>query len=323
MISEIVSNDECKLEEISTNGFGGIGLPGIRSIVNASTCRKHPRKKFDFCVKDLLQTEDHLREFVEIFLAHPELVPQDFELYIDFEVSRGVLQSLGNMMALRKSPITKLCVDVTYTEIVGASILLQSFIANPIATPKNVTIKCLSSRRWDWGDLHLDLARLLRCRSCSLEDLHILGLSMSDDVIIHIAASLERNTELLRLNALARNDFTTRATDRLTALLCDRANLKSTYNSNHTLMMVPFESDSKISSYLDVNRKYSDKRLVAVAKIIEVHFIRNFQIDNFKTMGASLLARIVSFINRNFNVWNESFNIGSRVGKENDDGANY
>ncbi len=74
-ISEIVGNDECKLEVISLNHNGGIGLPGIRSIVVAATSRRQPLKKFDFSVEDITTSDDFVLKFAEVFSSNPDLLP--------------------------------------------------------------------------------------------------------------------------------------------------------------------------------------------------------------------------------------------------------
>ncbi len=312
-LSKLIGNDECKLEEISLIGIESIGLTGIRSIVFAAADREVPLKKIDFPAVCSAETPDELQEFVEIFSVYPGFVPKCIEINFEhFEVSRDVLQALGNMLARRSSPIESLCFSLASIEHDGVLTFLRVFLENPIAIPKSISISNNLYTGENLGDLHLVLGRLLRSRLCSLEELTLSDNGqISDDEMIDIATSLDGNTTLKSLDIFDRIS-SARVVNSLSALLCDATTIMSTYNSNHTLEYLGIHvRDPKVSSYLELNGNVQDKGIVATAKIIEVHFARNFQLGNFDSMKSPLLAQIVSFVNRGFHVWNEAFNLES------------
>jgi len=168
----------------------------------------------------------------------------------------------------------------------------------------------------NFDDVCSILARLLMCQACSLEELTIPLLMPTEDEVIDIVTSLERNTTLKHLNIDLTN-LTMNGKDPILLLLCDTKNITATYNSNHTLGVLGYEMrDSKISSYLKLNNKYSDKQLVAAAKIIDAHFAHNFHLDNFDMMKSQLLTLLVSFVNRGFLFWNKALKVENKRGQK-------
>jgi len=154
--------------------------------------------------------------------------------------------------------------------------------------------------------------------------LHLSGIGqISDDAMIYIASSLQGNLTLKGLRIHARG-LTAGVLNPLSTLLCDTTTISSTYNSNHTLKCIKINDwiDETICSYLELNKKYPEKGLVATAKIIKYHFAHNFQLGNFESMEASLLAQIVSYVNRGFQVCDKAF-FKERLGRNvNGDRAN-
>ncbi len=319
-LSELIGNYECKLEEISLRENSEIGLPGVLSIVSSAAARKDPLKKLDFSIGDIVKTDEHLRDFMEFFSAYPDLLPKDIECWNSYSVSRDFHQALGNILARRSSPLESITFYLSDNEPDVSPILLREFLENPIATAKKISYTAFEQMRS--GDLHLDLARLLRSRLCSLENLDIDDVGqISDDAMIHIITSLEGNRTLKRLSTYSETT-SARVMACLMGLLCNRTTIMSTYNSNHTLIDLGHRFDAErypnLCSYLNINCKYSDKGQVATAKIIEVHFAHNFQLDNFDSMTSPVLAQVVSFVNRGFQVWNEAFDVESEGGKGKD-----
>ncbi len=183
-------------------------------------------------------------------------------------------------------------------------------MANPIATPKFLVLSCDPPTKEFWDELHLDLAQLLRCHDCSLEELNVRKIKLlADNAITRIATSLVGNTTLKSLSMDTRN-LTMRGKDSLLALICDSTSITSTYNSNHTLYFLGGLSKvPTFSSYLQLNQKVLDKRLVATAKIFHAHFARDFRPSELDSVGASVLAHMVPCISRGFMVWNEAINV--------------
>ncbi len=313
-LSKLIGNDECKLEEISLMGNREIGLHGIQSIVTAAADREVPLKKMDF-LYGLLHKRYELEEFVEFFSAYPDLMP--VYIQIDFEVNRNSLQGLGNMLAQRSSPIESLDFNISSIEHDSVEIFLRAFLDNPVATPKTIQIYSECFRRAHSGNLHLVLGLLLRSRLCSLVELSLSIGQISDDEMIHIATSLSGNTTLKSLH-ICREDPSARVVGRLTALLCDATTIMSTYNSNHALedLEICMRDVPQLLKYLEINKNNLDKRLVATAKVIEVHFAHNFQLGNFDSMKSTVLAQVVSFVNRGFQVWNKVFNLKRDVERD-------
>jgi len=310
-LSEVIGNDECKLEEISLIGNDSCGLTGIRSIVSAAAGREIPMKKLDFPADFMADTPDQLQEFVEFFSLFPAFVPNCTQFYCgNFEVSRDALHALGNMLAKRSSPIRALHFNVSSIESDGIVTFLRTFLENHIATPNSIRIGGYSIRRVSVGDLHVVLGPLLQSCLCSLESLTLSDIGqISDNEMIHITSSLDGNTTLKRLDLYDRIPSAC-VVDRLTSLLCDETTIMSTYNSNHTLNdLGRHMTDPKLCSYLELNKKTPDKGLVATAKVIKVHFAHNFQLGNFDSMKSPVLAQVVSFVNQGFHVWNEAFNV--------------
>mmetsp|Transcript_9214 Transcript_9214/g.18674 ORF Transcript_9214/g.18674 Transcript_9214/m.18674 type:complete len:658 (-) Transcript_9214:376-2349(-) len=324
-LSEVIGNDECKLEEISLIGNDSCGLTGIRSIVSAAAGREIPMKKLDFPADFMADTPDQLQEFVEFYSAFPAFVPNCTQFYCgNFEVSRDALHALGNMLAKRSSPIRALHFNVSSIESDGIVTFLRTFLENHIATPNSIRIGGYSIRRVSVGDLHVVLGPLLQSCLCSLESLTLSDIGqISDNEMIHITSSLDGNTTLKRLDLYDRIPSAC-VVDRLTSLLCDETTIMSTYNSNHTLKCIKINDwiDETICSYLELNKKYPEEGLVATAKIIKYHFAHNFQLGNFESMEASLLAQIVSYVNRGFQVCDKAF-FKERLGRNvNGDRAN-
>ncbi len=120
------------------------------------------------------ETSDQLHEFVDIFSAYPDFVPNYIKIdFRHFEVSRDVFHALGNMLAQRSSPIKSIYFDLSFIEHDGVLILLRAFLENPIATPKSIYITGDLVQGVSLGNLHLVLGPLLQSRLCSLEQLSL------------------------------------------------------------------------------------------------------------------------------------------------------
>jgi len=260
-LSEVIGNDECKLEEISLIG-NDCGLTGIRSIVSAAAGREIPLKKIEYPTDCMADTPDQLQEFVEFYSAFPAFVPNCTQFYCgNFEVSRDALHALGNMLAKRSSPICALHFNVSSIERDGIVAFLRAFLENHIAIPNYIRIGGNSIRRVSVGDLHVVLGPLLQSCLCSLESLTLSAIGqISDNEMIHITSSLDGNTTLERLDIYDRIPSAC-VVDRLTSLLCDETTIMSTYNSNHTLNNLGRHmTDPKLCSYLELNKKNSRQR---------------------------------------------------------------
>lgn len=62
---------------------------------------------------------------------------------------------------------------------------------------------------------------------------------------------------------------------------------------------------------------------MAAAKIVDVHFVRNFHLDNFDMMKSGLLAQLVSFVNRGFRAWEEAFDEESNEEENEEEAHEY
>mmetsp|Transcript_23406 Transcript_23406/g.48555 ORF Transcript_23406/g.48555 Transcript_23406/m.48555 type:complete len:508 (+) Transcript_23406:190-1713(+) len=234
------------------------------------------------------------------------------------DISLPLLRRIMTGLANRSSPLENLSMSHCEFEDHCVEGIFSFFKDKPEILPRKLT---LVSHCIGHDDNRCSImTRLLMCQACSLEDLTISDLVPSDDEMVDIATALERNTTLKRL-MIDLTNLNMRAYDRIRLLLCDTKNIIATYHSNHTLGVLGYEMrDSKISSYLKLNNKYSDKQLVAAAKIIDAHFAHNFHLGNFDMMKSQVLALLVSYTNLGFRAWEEAVDEESKEKGDEDEG---
>ncbi len=295
-LSKIFGHEDVKLEEISLSFNQSITLRGFRAIMNSVVGKGTPLKVCDWSFCGIYCQNDFILAFSEIFASNPDMVPNEINFSGNL-VSREALQSLGKLLVRRCSPLDELRLSYCpRASVEGILSLILTFQQNPDKTPKGLYLNSI------WLDKHhgIEIAKLLSKRNCSLEALFVeFNSGVDREIIRDIMRSLGSNTRLreisLRnLDKEVLNYFATTA-------LCDTTTIASTYSSNHTLVRFPYPPfpSPKIPLYLKLNN-HPNKSIVGRIKVIEHHFVRNFDLRKFIHMDLSLLVQVISLICQGF-----------------------
>ena len=144
---------------------------------------------------------------------------------------------------------------------------------------------------------------VLQSPTSELEKLNLFDNRMNDDTLISLANSLVNNIKLkeLILGRLKTN-ITSNGWAACSQLLCNTTSIMHTYNSNHILERLCYESDEyqlpeDLQSFLLINRE-NTKSQAARLKIIKVHFSEGFVMEPFIEMELNILPYAISWMGR-------------------------
>mmetsp|Transcript_22650 Transcript_22650/g.45866 ORF Transcript_22650/g.45866 Transcript_22650/m.45866 type:complete len:565 (-) Transcript_22650:124-1818(-) len=293
-LSEIFSHEDVKLEVLSLSCNRFITHSGFRAIATALAGKNEPLQVFGFrdCGGNNVDESDYLLEISKTFLSCPNMLPNEINS-ADNLVSREGLLLLGELIIRREFPLDALRLSRSLNAPAeGILSLLSLFRENPDKTPRVLDLKSC-----EMDNNHgIEIAKLLKMPNCSLEALDISGnYNLDSGIMWDIMSSLDRNTKLREISWWMLDEFYT------TKILCNSATIAATYSSNHTLVRLTHSYCLPLESlrYLKMNN-HPDKAVVGRIKVVEHHFVRNFDLRHFTHMGPSLLAQVISVVDRAF-----------------------
>ena len=127
---------------------------------------------------------------------------------------------------------------------------------------------------------------------------------MNDEIACALASAITQNRqsklEYLNLMPDGSNPITLVGWSAFSRALCDPSSLDATMNSNHRLLRLGYTrhrlllagAPSSLSLYLNWNQRGMGKK----TKVVQVHFIDNFDIEGFKEYPLALVPLILAWL---------------------------
>ena len=155
-------------------------------------------------------------------------------------------------------------------------------------------------RNWIGRDGCNSFAVLLKEPNCNLHTLDLEGNHLDDAGLVVLADALLCNRKLANLH-LNWNDQTSQdgLNTAFSRVLCDSSSANATYSSNHVLERLSktgCTSDKHLSMYLTLNRSCTDKKHVAIKKILQCH--ANLSMKPLFEYGLGLLPYVANWFDR-------------------------
>ena len=139
------------------------------------------------------------------------------------------------------------------------------------------------------------LAALLVNPKCNLEELDLNDNRIGDEGALIFANAMASNRKLKRLN-LYGTVITAEGWSGFSKVLCDASSINNTFLSNHTLGSFMANPPSDIRSLLALNRRFADKKQVAMEKILKHH--QHFDMQPFFEWDLKVLPLFIDWFER-------------------------
>lgn len=292
-LSEMICNENVQLEELHLR-YEGIEAAGLELIASALASRQEPMQRLVLEHNPGISGNNVLMAIAEVFQESPDLIPNNLSLASN-RIGPNGLRPFGQVLLKRRSPLE--VIHLNNNRICDAS-LMDFFMAlhrKPQKTPKILDLRGNSIKR---GGV-LQIMALLRRQLCSLEKFELNYVIDNDSATDRTRCSLTRV-----------------GWDIIASILCDARDIPATYSaSNHIITKFGSATDRSglifpysryphnIRLYLAMN-SCKDKGTVAMMKVVDAHFGRDFCVDPFEDMSPSLVIEILGFVNRGFDALN-------------------
>eukprot|EP00985_Skeletonema_marinoi_P012159 scaffold5818_cov186-Skeletonema_marinoi.AAC.2 len=324
ILASALSNCAGSLRSFGLERCDGLTGRAMEKIINAM--------KVNSNIAELCLHEIHIDDDVGAVLGHALTTPslKSLSLRGDYEMRFGSISEAG-MEAICQGLSQNTTLETldfwSFPIGVGGGLGLAAAISNNSALALKKLNLAWAVQSAQLTPSPLGWAIFFDCLSNSpLQDLHLGGNSITDDVIPSMVECLNSMTSLTELNLwdwecsevgwshffrLLKNNMSLRKVtgmgillvtsviEAISSTLCDGTSVESIFSSNHTLSSIEplFNMDPGIKLLLKMNEN-DDKVEVARQKIIKYYFLEQNNLHELGRMDLGLLPRVLGYVDK-------------------------
>ena len=235
---------------------------------------------------------ERLVDIIEALSEHPQLETLRLPSMNIGIGSREYMMALVNLLSHAVTELQELNLCNNDIDDEGIHAFMGALANSRLSVLDLSTNSNISGRGWQ------SLAAMLERPNSNLEKLH-LGFNNIGDEGARIFANALTNNCKLKILSLHHNGITAQGWPSLSKVLCDTSSINNTFLSNHTLEGFGVDAvnlPSELTSLLALNRRFEDKKQVAIKKILKHH--QHFDMQPFFEWELKVLPIAVSWFER-------------------------